>query len=150
MGRRYLLATDGTESSEGAEDYVRRFLSPEETTIHLLSVIDLFDESKIREFSLGVSAEKLQERHEERTLEMLQPRARKLGEEGFRAEIEVVHGRPGHEICRRADELDVDGIFIGRGRHGRLGEMFQGSVSRYVVMNSTRSVIVTPEFQNKF
>lgn len=144
MTRRYLLATDGSESSETSEEFVRDFLNPEHTLIHVLIVIDLFDERKISEFSLGVSAEELQNRHEEKARNILKPRVQKLEDAGFETEVEVTHGRPGLEICRSAEEHDVDGIFLGRGRHSQLGEFFQGSVSHYVVLHSSIPVFVTP------
>lgn len=144
MAKRYLLATDGTDSSRASEDYARSILSSEDTVIHLLTVIDLFDERKITEFSPGLSVDELQERHEEKAFKKLKPKAEAFEEAGFRTEIDVIHGRPGHEICRCAQDLDVNGIFVGRGRHSRLGEMFLGSVSHYVVLHSSQSVFITP------
>lgn len=148
MGGRYLLATDGTETTRGSEEYVSKILAPEDTTIHLLHVVEIFDESKISEISLGVDLDELQRRHEEKGRKLLEPVAERLEDSGFTTKTEVIHGKSGQVICKRAKELDVDGIFIGRGRHSRLGEMFQGSVSRYVVLNTDRSVIVTPSPDN--
>lgn len=144
MTDKYLLASDLSDDSAASEKYVRDFLEPERASIHLFTVIDLFDEGKIREFPDELNPEKLEKRHKKNALEVLQSRAEWLEDNGFTTETEAVHGRPGPAICRRARELDVRGIFVGRGSHGRLGEVFQGSVSRYVVMNSSKSIIVTP------
>jgi nucleotide-binding universal stress UspA family protein len=144
MSRSYLLATDASDSSQASAQFLQSFLPAEDTTIHLLYVINLFDQGKIREFSFGLEAEELEKRHEQRARKEIEPRAEALNNQGFETTTEIVHGKPGPEICRHARERNVDGIFIGRGRHSRLGEMFQGSVSRYVVKHAPVSVIVTP------
>lgn len=144
MGRTYLLATDASDSSRASAQFLQSFLPPNNTTIHLLYVVNLFDQKKIREFSFGLDAEELEKRHEKRAQEEMEPRVETLSNHGFDTTTEIVHGKPGPEICRWARERDVDGIFIGRGRHSRLGEMFQGSVSRYVVEHAPVPVIVTP------
>ena len=144
MSRHYLLATDASDSSQASAQFLQSFLPPKDTTIHLLYVVNLFDQGKIREFSFGLDPEELEKRHEKRARQEIEPRAEALKNQGFETTTEIVHGKPGPEICRHARERNVDGIFIGRGRHSRLGEMFQGSVSRYVVKHAPVSVIVTP------
>lgn len=144
MTQNYLLATDGSETSKGSEEYVSRILDPEKATIHLVYVVELFDKDKISEISLSFDVDELQRRHEEKAREILDPRAERLEELGFDVKTEIIHGQPGPEICRRAEELDVDGIFIGRGRHSQLGEIFYGSVSHYVILKAKTSVIITP------
>lgn len=144
MGRTYLFATDGTESSDASAEYIEELLAPEETEIHVMKVIDLFDEDKLSEISFTIDSRELQSRHEEKALEEIRPQAERLEEAGFETNVEVLHGNPGQEICRRAEELDVNGIFMGRGEHSQLGEMFYGSVSHHVILRSRKSVIVTP------
>lgn len=144
MAGQYLLATDGTEASRGSEEYVSKILDPDGTTIHLLHVVETFDREELSEISLSLDLDELEKRHAKKGEEVLKPVARRLEDEGFTTKTEVVHGHSGDEICQRAKELDVDGIFVGRGQHSRLGEMFLGSVSRYVVLRADRSVIVTP------
>lgn len=144
MSREYLLATDASDSSRASAEYMKKFLQPKGTTIHVLYVVNLFDQKKIREFQFGLSVDELEQRHERRAREKLKPLRNDLEESGFSTTTEIVHGKPGSVICRWARERGVDGIFIGRGRHSRLGEMFQGSVSRYVVENASVPVIVTP------
>lgn len=144
MTDRYLLATDGTETSRASEKYISKILSPANKTIHLLHVVEIFDQNKLSEISLSLDLDELEKRHEEKAKKLVEPIAKRLKNKGFTVETEIIHGKSGPIICDRAKELDVDGIFIGRGKHSRLGEMFMGSVSRYVVINSDRSVIVTP------
>ena len=144
MAGEYLLATDGTETSRASENYISKILDPEDTTIHLLHVVERFNRDELSEISLGLDLDEIERHREEKSRELLEPIADRLLEQGFRIKTQVVHGNSGEEICQRAEELNVDGIFIGRGQHSRLGEMFMGSVSRYVVLNSDRSVIVTP------
>jgi nucleotide-binding universal stress UspA family protein len=43
-----------------------------------------------------------------------------------------------------AHRTDADGIFMGRGEHSKLGQLFYGSVSHYVLLNAKTSVIISP------
>ncbi len=141
---KYVLATDGTETSRGSEDYVSEILDPDNAVIHVINVIDSFDEEKLSEISFSIDMEELRKRHEEKAEKILEPVGERLKKSGFKVNTEFVHGNPGKVICRRAEELGADGIFMGRGRHSRLGEMFYGSVSHYVVLNANTSVTLTP------
>ncbi len=144
MDQEYLLATDASDPARASEQFLKQFLKPSDTIIHVLYVVNLFDQQKIREFEFGLNARELEERHEKNARKKLAPLIEEFQKKGFETTSEIVHGKPGPEICRRAREREVDGIFVGRGSHSRLGEIFQGGVSRYVVQHAPTTVIVTP------
>ena len=61
------------------------------------------------------------------------------------AEIEVVTGDPGHEICAAAERHDVDLIVVGNHDRSALARLIEPSVSRRVVQGSSRPVLVVPD-----
>jgi nucleotide-binding universal stress UspA family protein len=63
---------------------------------------------------------------------------------GFRAEGRVEQGKPWHEICRVAGELDAEAIVVGARGLGRVGSTLLGSVSLSVVHHARRPVLVIP------
>jgi nucleotide-binding universal stress UspA family protein len=65
-----------------------------------------------------------------------------LGSRGESIPIRVLHGDPGERICEFAAYSDCDLVVLeGRPRTGLAGRL-KGSVRRYVVANSDRSVLV--------
>lgn len=144
MTQKYLVATDGTSVSEGSEEYAGEILDPEETQLLLVTVLEDVDEEQLQASREDINLETLDSRRQKEANNMLESRAESYREEGFDVVTEVLHGDPGEEICRFAQERDVRGIFLGRGKKGQLGEWFYGSVSHYVLLNADRSVIVTP------
>jgi nucleotide-binding universal stress UspA family protein len=65
-----------------------------------------------------------------------------LGERGRSTPILILHGDPGQRICEYADFADCDLIVLGPRERGSLAKALRGSVSRYVVANSRRNVLV--------
>jgi nucleotide-binding universal stress UspA family protein len=68
-----------------------------------------------------------------------------LGDPGRRAEIRILHGDPGQRLCEFAEYARADLIVLGASEGGRLARALRGSVSRYVIANSRRSVLVLGE-----
>src|SRR5262249_10800671 len=63
---------------------------------------------------------------------------------GFKAEGRLEQGKPWHEICRVADELDAEAIVVGARGLGRVESALRGSVSWAVVHHARRPVLVVP------
>ncbi len=57
-------------------------------------------------------------------------------------ESKILHGDPASKILKYADEIDADLIVMGSKGQGKLASVFLGSVSKHVVNNSRRSVLV--------
>jgi nucleotide-binding universal stress UspA family protein len=69
----------------------------------------------------------------------------KPAEKAVEVQTIVCEGSPYFEIIRKADELLVDAIVIGRqGAHGRIEKLFSGATAERVMRGSTRPVIMLP------
>jgi len=70
-----------------------------------------------------------------------------LGRPGQDVPIKILHGDPGERICEYAEYLDSDLIVLGPrlATEGSLRKALRGSVSKYVVGNSRRNVLVAAD-----
>jgi nucleotide-binding universal stress UspA family protein len=65
-----------------------------------------------------------------------------LGARGRDVPIKILHGDAGQRICEYAEYLDCDLVVLGPREKSTLAKALRGSVSRYVVGNCRRSVLV--------
>jgi len=65
-----------------------------------------------------------------------------LGKPGHELPIKILHGDPGQRICEYADFLDCDLIVLGPREKASIAHTLRGSVSKYVVGNTRRAVLV--------
>lgn len=65
-----------------------------------------------------------------------------LGDSGADVPIKILHGDPGQRICEYADYLDAAWIVLGPREKESMAKRFRGSVSKYVLANTRRSVLV--------
>lgn len=144
MNRTYILATDGTETSKKAENFVIETLDSESTELLLVTVVEDIDEEQLEAVKEDINLETLGSRRKKEAERMLQQKVDRYEEAGFSVSTEVCLGEPGEEICTLAEDVDADGIFMGRGEHSKLGQFFYGSVSHYVLLNAGTTVIVSP------
>ena len=63
-------------------------------------------------------------------------------ERGIDARSELLAGSPAEEVVAYADSIDADLIVVGSRGHGRLASALLGSVSRGVLSESKRPVLV--------
>lgn len=68
-----------------------------------------------------------------------------LGDRGRDLPILILHGDPGQRICEYADYADCDLIVLGPRKKASIAKALRGSVSKYVVGNSRRHVLVLGE-----
>ena len=73
--------------------------------------------------------------------EMAEAAVRELGLEG--AEVRVLVGDPGSQICALAEELSARAVVIGSRGRGGLKRALLGSVSDHVVRNAPCPVVIT-------
>lgn len=64
---------------------------------------------------------------------------------GVAAGRQVVHGQPGPEICRTAEEGGYDVVVIGSHGTGLVRQLLRGSVSHHVIQHCRCPVLVVPE-----
>jgi nucleotide-binding universal stress UspA family protein len=56
--------------------------------------------------------------------------------------IKILHGDPGQRICEYAAYAECDLIILGPREKDSVAKRFKGSVSKYVLANTRRSVLV--------
>lgn len=144
---RALLATDGTSDSLRAATEVR-WLLPEHTEWTLLTVVEpVHDPNEDATGFAGplLTPEEAEQEHAESVVTgfaALARTARALGP--FPVHQDEREGDPGHEICRRAEEIGADVIVIGHGRHGAVTHLGLGSVAEHVIAHAPCAVMVVP------
>ena len=68
-------------------------------------------------------------------------------EHGVAARTKLLVGNPSDEIVTHADSIGADLIVVGSRGLGAFGRMLLGSVSRGVLRESRRPVLVVPEIE---
>jgi nucleotide-binding universal stress UspA family protein len=132
--RRITLATDGSDASAKALEFVRTKFQPDYSTgkggrvpIHV-SVIHVMPFSNYQELK---EARKL-----------LEQSVRTLIEAGFTAEAVCLRGKPAEEIMKVAAKQHADLIVMGAKGLGAIARFLLGSVSTRVVQHANCSVLV--------
>jgi len=142
MGRRILVAYDGSQlSKEAVEEGKKILLNEEDSELHVISVVTsagpstnaLVMESITHELAkdLKIELKKVTDEFEEENLDI-------------QTDVLIDHGQrnPGHQICKYAKEHDIDLIIAGsRGLSG-IKKLFLGSVSNNIVQNAECRVLV--------
>jgi nucleotide-binding universal stress UspA family protein len=143
MGRRILVAVDGSEQSEDALDYVATEYP--EGTLVLIHVIDPVDAG----YTAGPSAvpgysEDWYDQSESAAEDLFEECEARVRDQGFEGELETVTevGRPARSIVEYAENGDIDHVVMGS--HGRSGvtRVLLGSVAETVVRRSPIPVTV--------
>jgi nucleotide-binding universal stress UspA family protein len=135
---RILLASEGSEFSDGAERVAIGLAKQFGARIHAIRMVVTNDEYDV------LAPERVRERGQEclRQLEMIQVRCT---QEGVACEVGLKHGvSPADEILEAADEFEADLIVMGRrGRRG-LARMMVGQATSRVVGKARCKVLVVP------
>jgi nucleotide-binding universal stress UspA family protein len=132
--RRIMLATDGSDASAKALEFVRTKFQPGQSTGKggrvpiQVSVIHVMPFSNYQELK---EARKL-----------LEQSVRTLIQAGFTAEAVCLHGKPAEEIMKVASKQHADLIVMGAKGLGAIARFLLGSVSTRVVQHATGSVLV--------
>lgn len=143
-----LVASDGSGSSEEAEQYVTKLYHPSRDSVLVVSVAhvpgvvggELDGDSKKAELDV----EEIDEKYREQAEASAQEAAERLRDEGFDVDITVPAGRPGPAICQVAQDEDVDVVMMGRRGQTDSDQPYLGSVSQYVLHNASCPVNVVP------
>lgn len=139
MGRLFLLPTDGSDQARSAEEHLID-IAQEGDEVIVLSVMPDIPANDVvgeydpidfkKEFSKDAS-------------KILDPVLERLQKASFTTESLKVNGRPGPVICEVAEDRDVDYIVMGRRGRGATSELLLGSVSRHVIHNTDKPVLVS-------
>ena len=147
MATQILLAIDDSDHSRAASREIAERMRPDETTVHVLHVVELdrmlppaFDFARGTAYGADIAAHVQQSR--EAAAALVGSVAEQLQEARFVTTTAVTEGDPRRTIVNYAAELRCDCIVMGS--HGRRGvdRLFMGSVSESVVRNAHCSVYV--------
>jgi nucleotide-binding universal stress UspA family protein len=134
-----VIATDGSAASAEALDFGLELAADEDATALLVHVAPLMDVLPAGGFPTNPSVP-----HEITEADRVP-----LGEAeqvakhaGVRATTELLVGDPAREIAAYADAQDADMIVVGSRGHGAIASVLLGSVSRGVLRESKRPVLV--------
>lgn len=138
-----LIAIDGSPASDEAVEFGVELAAEQNAAVIFVHVVRLLDIVPMTCFGMAAGA-----RPHELTEEEKQPlvEAKAAAErQGVHVTAKLLIGDAVDEIVACADNLDVDLIVIGSRGHGELTSALLGSVSRGVVSESKRPVVIVRE-----
>ncbi|ALC85660.1 universal stress protein [Bacillus sp. FJAT-22090] len=128
MYKHILLAADGSENAlRAAKEAVKIARCTEESFVEVVYVAD-FEKVKT-EMLHGGSPEALEVTRRQKLFHIEQL----LKNNNIAYKVSILHGTPGPEIIKQANELNVDLVIIGSRGLNNLQEMVLGSVSHKVM-----------------
>jgi nucleotide-binding universal stress UspA family protein len=134
-----LVATDGSPAAEAAVRAGVQLAEEQGATVVVLHVVEAMDVVAPPFGPVAAVPRELGEPHED---DGLATAAEIAHEHGVPAELKLVSGFDVETILATADEIDAELIAVGSNRHGAIGTIFLGSVSRRLVKLSKRPVLV--------
>jgi len=135
--RHVLYATDFSDHSVRALDYVSKFV---ECGVLRVTLLHVQDKARLGTH-LKDRLEEFNEIDRER-LELLKERLEKIG--NAQIDMEIPYGSPIDEILKRIKTRDVSVVIIGSHGRGFISEFFLGSVSHNVARHSEAPVLLIP------
>jgi nucleotide-binding universal stress UspA family protein len=137
--KKILIATDGSPSAQAAIEFGLELAAEQKdevTFIHVAPVLDRWFADGI-----GVPAA-VPHRINEADRACLEEAAELAEKRGISAKLELKPGLPVDEIVARADSIDADLIVVGSHGRGAVASALLGSVSRGVLHEARRPVLV--------
>ena len=138
--RKIVIATDGSASALEAVEYGLHLATDQGAEPIFVHVAPAKDVLPVGGFVGGAAAvpHALDEHDRQSLDEALELAAR----QGVEAQAELLIGDPAHEIVAYADSIDADLIVVGSRGQGAIAGALLGSVSRDVLHESRRPVLV--------
>ena len=152
-----LFATDGSQSSIEAEDYLVSFSFPEDVRIHIMHVLPALvsEDMLLQTWPVGMemvpvipteeltaSLEKQAEEEKKKGEEVLAKSVEHFTKAGFRCNKMLKRGDAATEIIKYAEEHNIDTIVVASKGIGAFKSWLLGSVSRKLVHYAPCSVMV--------
>ncbi len=139
MYKKILLATDGSEFSEGAVREAINMARSCKSQLYAISVVEM----NPRYIESAVEFVEKMERETRKSLESLRERSSK---ENVECKTIIREGEQPYEfIVEEADKNQVDVIIMGRRGRTGLRRLLMGSVTAKVIGHTTRRVLVVPK-----
>jgi len=138
--KKILIATDGSHSAHEALELGLDLAAEQEAKAVVVHVAPRVDVMPYAGFA--VVAPTVPHELSEHDREPLQEAVEIAAERGVDVETELLDGNPADEIVAFADTIDADLIVVGSRGHGAIASALLGSVSRGVLHESRRPVLV--------
>jgi nucleotide-binding universal stress UspA family protein len=135
--KKILIATDGSPSALQAVDFGVDLAAAHDATVTFLYVVPIL-EASAPAFAIPPVLHHL----DEHDREILAEAAERAAERGVESESLLASGVPIDEIVACADSIDADMIVVGSHGRGAIASAFLGSVSRGVLHEARRPVLV--------
>jgi nucleotide-binding universal stress UspA family protein len=134
-----LIAVDGSPSAQEAVDFGLELAADQQATATFVLVAPAVDVLPAGGFGITVSVS-----HEvtEKDTEPLDAAREQAEQQGVKAHTRLLRGDPVDEIVAYADTIDADLIVVGSRGHGALASALLGSVSRGILREARRPVLV--------
>jgi nucleotide-binding universal stress UspA family protein len=138
--KKILIATDGSDSAHEALEFGLDLAAEQDATafvVHVAPAVDVMPGA-----NFAYIAPTLPHEFTEHDREPLHEAAKIAAEKGVDVETELLKGKPADEIVTYADTIDADLIVVGSRGHGAIASALIGSVSRGVLHESRRPVLI--------
>ena len=138
--KKILIATDGSESAHEALEFGFELAEEQGATpvvVHVAPAVEVLPYA-----SFGVAAPTIPHEPDEEDRESLKDAVELAARRGLEVKTELLVGSPADEIVAFADTIDADLIVVGSRGHGAVASVLLGSVSRAVLHESRRPVLV--------
>jgi nucleotide-binding universal stress UspA family protein len=143
MFEKILYATDFSEVSKKALDYVKQLKDAGTKEVVVLHVIDIgeFASTALDEGG-ALDIKKLERDMDEYTTREMGQIETELRKSGLNVKLRIERGVPLRVILRVEEEEDVSVVVLGSHGKGLVQEIFLGSVSEGIIRRSKRPVLV--------
>jgi nucleotide-binding universal stress UspA family protein len=138
--KKILIAVDGSDSSHEALEFGLDLAAEQDATavvVHVAPSVDVLPYT-----GFAVAAPTVPHELCEHDRKPLQEAVEIAAESGVDVEAELLKGNPADEIVAFGDTIDADLIVVGSRGHGTVASALLGSVSRGVLHESRRPVLV--------
>lgn len=137
--KKILVATDGSPSSSEAVAFGLELAAEHDAELVFVHVVPTLDIVPATGFAIGGAFS-----HEitEHDRELLDDAVARAAEHGVPSSSALLRGDTVNEIVAYADSCDVDLLVVGSRGHGALANALLGSVSRGVLAETRRPVVV--------
>jgi nucleotide-binding universal stress UspA family protein len=135
-----VIATDGSDSAREALEFGLDLAAEQDATacvVHVAPSVDAMPCASFMVLTPSIPHELC-----EHDREPLNEAVQIASEKGVDVETELLKGHPADEIVAFADTIDADLIVVGTRGHGSIASALLGSVSRDVLHESRRPVLI--------